>query len=117
VRELYQTRSGTFFIHHAMKTERQTVRGRLEPAERHELEAVTRAEAEAWVKIGDIELLSPGALGEAAEPEGEAEALTTFYVRIPLSLRNRAETIAARQGITLNAWAAKCIERHAQLEE
>jgi hypothetical protein len=117
VRVLYQARSGTFFIHHAMQAERHTSSGRLEPVERHEFEAIGREEASAWVASGDVELLSPGALGEPATPAGEPETLTTFYIRVPLSLRTRAEKIAARQELSLNAWATGCIERGVEHEE
>lgn len=104
---LYQTKGGGFFVHI------ETTEDRGENLVRkHEFEPMTRDEAQAWVLEGQVELLADNVFPEPPEPDAEeAPATTTVYLRIPSSLKQRAEAAAKAGGQSLNSWALRCMER------
>jgi predicted HicB family RNase H-like nuclease len=112
VHTLYKTRGGAFFIHTAIKTLRQSLRTfEWEEVDRNEFEALTSKEAERWVMEGnDIELLAEDVFGEPPEAEEEVTPGATVYLRIPSSLKSQIDAAAADTGLSVNAWAMRCME-------
>jgi hypothetical protein len=67
---------------------------------------------------GDIEFVhcDAGCLGSAAELAAEVNApAATFYVRVPRALRNRVADLAKSEGVSMNAWIMRAIERCSRL--
>lgn len=115
VQTLYQTRGGAFFIHIDTTTVRRSLRDNgWEEVERHEFEAMTRDQAHRWVMEGQVELLHD-VFGEPPEATEEAAPGATLYIRIPTSLKDRLELLAKQEGLSLNAWTMRCVERCANV--
>jgi predicted HicB family RNase H-like nuclease len=115
---LYQTRGGSFFVHRHTRTRRRSVRALWEEIDRDECEPMTPDQAQAWVRQDDVHLLNDvfGAQPAAAE-DGDAATSTTLYIRVPAPLKDRLETLARKDGVSLNAWTLRCIERCTALPE
>ena len=48
-------------------------------------------------------------LARSEPPTGEPEA--TIYIRLPRPLKERIEAAAKGEGVSLNAWVMRCVER------
>jgi hypothetical protein len=108
-RTLYQTRGGAFFVHTVTETSRRMARGEWQDVERHDCEPLTREQAHEWILEGDVELLAD----VFGEPPEAAEATTqeaTLYARVPMTLKERIETAAGREGLSINSWLIRCAE-------
>jgi hypothetical protein len=110
---LYQTRGGAFFLVSHLQTSRLGADRKLYPIDRHEFEALTPSQAEAWATENpdlDVELLSdvfeepPEAGDENEDPE------RTVYVRMPASLHRGIEGAAQNEGLSINAWALRSLQ-------
>lgn len=115
-RRLYQTRGGAFFVHTQTETERQNFHGDWEPVTRNEFDPLTREEAHNWIMEGNVELLND-VFGEPPEAAEEAAPGATLYIRVPSSLKDRIETLAKNDGVSLNAWTMRCVERCGSLDK
>ena len=110
--ELFQNRLGAFFL--LMRREWQE----WEPDERvwfHndrvEIVPISRERAQGWLLSGQVEIVDSSVFGEPPEAEVEEKPGATIYLRLPPSLKNRIETRAKSDGLSVNAWAMRCLER------
>lgn len=100
--DLYITRGGAFF----------RVRTEVDNAEaRAILEPLTRARAEEWAAEDEVEIYDATALAEPPEAAAEVEPEATLYIRVPRALKERIEGHAKEDGVSLNAWVMRCVER------
>jgi hypothetical protein len=63
---------------------------------------------------GEVELLND-VFGEPPEAAAEEAPGATLYVRMPASLKDRAEEQARDEGVSLNTWTMRCVERCADM--
>ena len=112
---LYQTRGGAFFVH--THIEWTVLNRRTEEPEERERDVfvpMTRDEAHKWIMEGEVELMND-VFGEPPEAAEEAAPSSTLYVRVPAALAARASDLAKSDGVSLNAWTMRCVERCAEL--
>ena len=108
---LYQTRGGAFFEHRDMvMRHRDPDTGEWHEEERHSFLRKTRDEAHTWVMTGETEVFAD-VFGEPPEATAEESAAATIYVRMPSTLKDRVETAAKSDALSVNAWAVRCMER------
>ena len=107
---LYQTRGGAFFIAtHEVVTYRDRD-GEWQSKEQNEVTPMSRNFAQAWALKGDVELFSDF-FGEPPEASAKPqEPGATIYTRVPLSLKDRIETHARADGLSVNSYVIRCLE-------
>lgn len=113
-RSLYQTRGGAFFIHHRIEGERKDIHNNWVISTENVFEPVERDFAQKWITEGEFELFNDQVFGQPPEAEEEAIPGSTIYLRVPAGLKSNLDQIAKEEGMSLNAWAMKCLERCAQ---
>jgi len=59
---------------------------------------------------GDVEIRH-NPFEEPPEAELEQEPSSTIYLRVPSSLKQRLETVAKSDNLSINSWTMRCIER------
>ena len=108
---LQQTKKGAIFLHKVSVTEWWDEDAG-EPAEktRHECIPMTRDEANAWLRRGEVHIIDED-FTEFPEASAEPEQEAIIHLRIPPTLKQRAEQAASTAGMSSNAWAMRCIER------
>lgn len=104
---LYQTRAGAYFVHQIIDVGWDDETSQIEY--RHRFQTLSGTEAQTWIMTGDVEVLH-NPFEDPPEAEAEAEAGSTIYVRVPLSLKQRLENEAKQESISGNAWSIRCIE-------
>lgn len=98
---LYRTRGGAFFIVHLWTVDEK---------QKAYFEAVNRDGVQRVLdRANNLEILNEAILD--APPEAEASPSATLYVRLPSGLKDRLETLAKQDGLSLNAWTMRCVER------
>ncbi len=106
---LYQTRGGAFFIVNTWDTEDKS---------KVYFEAVSRDFVTKLVERTDnLTILNDEVLADPPEATAEQSPGATLYLRVPSSLKDQAESAAKSDGISVNAWAMRCIERCSRLRE
>jgi hypothetical protein len=100
--DLYLSRGGAFFVV-ITEPENEETRPVFEP--------MSREQAEKWVMEGDVELFDESVFTAPPEATGEGETEATIYIRLPRPLKERIETAAQGEGVSLNAWVMRCVER------
>jgi len=114
---LYQTRGGAFFVH--THIEWTVLNRRTEEPEERERDVfvpMTRDEAHKWIMEGEVELMND-VFGEPPEAAEEAAPGATIYLRVPASLKDRIETAASDDRLSVNAWTMRCVERCAGINK
>jgi predicted HicB family RNase H-like nuclease len=100
---LYVTRGGAFFIVHKWAVDDQW---------KYHFEAVSRGEVERLVERTDnLEIIDEEALAPPPEASEEVEPGATIYVRLPASLKKRVDEAAKAEGVSVNVFAMRCLER------
>ena len=102
---LYQTRHGAFFSHYGGDTPQGDSYENIKPLDPQE--------AKMWLEKNDFIDEVEKLFGEQPEA-GEQESRIT--VRIPDSLKNRIESLAAVNKQSLNTWIMRCLERCASAQ-
>ena len=106
---LYQTRGGAFFIVHSWNTENKP---------KVYFESINRESIARLVERTDnLTIINEDILSDPPEATAEQSPGATLYLRIPSALKDQAESSAKSDGLSVNAWAMRCIERCAQLDE
>jgi hypothetical protein len=59
---------------------------------------------------GEVELLAD-VFADPPEAAAEDAPGATLYIRVPASLKDRADRLARDEEVSLNAWAMRCVER------
>ena len=109
---LYQTRGGAFFVHdHEVLAYRDRRSGEWEERERDLVEPMSREEAQEWVLEQNVELHDTDAFGEPPEAAAESSPEATIYVRVPLTLKTRVDTQAKAEGLSVNSYVIRCLEK------
>jgi hypothetical protein len=108
---LYQTRGGAFFLHIHTRTSRRNSEREWRDIELNEFTPMTADEAQSWVNGTQcqVELLND-VFGEPPEAAAEEVMGATLYIRVPASLKERIDTAAKGQGLSVNAWLMRCTE-------
>lgn len=110
--ELFQTRGEAFFLlirkewREFDQNEREWIRD-----ERSEITPISRERAQGWLLNGQVEIIDSSVFGDPPEAEAEDKPGATIYLRVPASLKSRIETRAKDEGLSVNAWAMRCMER------
>ena len=105
---LYQTRGGAFFAVHEWKVEDKA---------KVYFETMSRDEVSRLVeRTNNIAILNEGILQEPPEAISEVAPGATLYIRIPASLKEQSEALARGDGVSLNTWTMRCVERCAQMD-
>jgi hypothetical protein len=99
--KIYRNTGGAYFAEH--KADGKT-RLRVEALSRDDLDRVI---ANQQVDIIDEEALANRLPPEAAE---EADTSAPFYLRAPMSLKERVEAVAREANLSANAWVLRCIQ-------
>jgi len=114
---IFQNRSGAFFIAHEWSEETEKGWNDIENEKsekkvmKYYFEASSREEITQLIARQDnFEILDERALTAPPEAEEEAEPAATAYLRLPIALKNRVEAAARKDGLSLNAWAIRCFE-------
>jgi hypothetical protein len=106
---LYRTRGGAFFIVHEWTVDER---------EKVYFEASTREQVQRLVERTDnLAILDEDILADPPEAAEEASPSATLYVRLPTALKDRLDVLAKNDGLSVNAWAMRCVERCANLEK
>jgi hypothetical protein len=107
---LYQNRAGIYFTVAKMTQAYRDRRDELQQRESHEWDVVgdaakarDRCEREELTILQDIDDMPP-------EAEG-GEPATTLYLRVPPTLKARVEARAKEDGVSVNAFGIRCLER------
>jgi hypothetical protein len=106
---LYQTRGGAFFVWESIDTGRVNDVG--EPMTVDRFDALSREDAEEWMRTGVVEVHGKDPFGERPEAVAEVEPGATIYVRLPALLKRRVEEAANAANQSVNAYAMHCLER------
>lgn len=111
VATLYQNRGGAFFtVYEWTVTHTDDWGARAES--KVSFEAVSPSTLEHILRhTDDIEILNEDILEPPPEAEADERATSTVYLRLPPSLKDRAEDLAKGAGLSLNSWAIRCLER------
>lgn len=106
---LYQTRGGAFFIVHTWNVEGK---------EKVYFEATTRDGVQRLVESTDnLAILNDDILKDPPEASAEQSPGATLYLRVPSSLKDQAEAFARSDGVSVNVWAMRCMERCSKRHE
>jgi hypothetical protein len=115
--ELYQTRGGAFFLLTRRSWCEYNADDRTwDPDERIEITPINRERAQGWLLNGQVEIIDTSIFGEPPEAIAEDKPAATIYLRLPTSLKNRIETRAKAEGLSVNSWAMRCMERCLAIE-
>ena len=106
---LYQTRSGAFFLHENEVVAFRDRAGTLQQQVTDTFRPLTRDKACEWVTSGEVKLHSD-LLRELPEAKEDAAPEATIYARVPSSLKAAVERQATAEGISVNAYVARCLE-------
>jgi hypothetical protein len=108
---LYLTRGGAFFLLTVETWRERDINDRLVSRLRNSIEPISRDQAAGWVLHGEVEIIDETAFGEPPEAAAEEEKSGTIYIRVPPSLKARAERTAKEAELTLSAWAFAVLRR------
>jgi hypothetical protein len=107
---LYQTRGGAFFavteVTEQFWNERE---GERQTRIRTDCEPLSREDAQKWLMEGAVEIFS-NPFDDPPEAAAEDDPGATIYMRVPVSLKKRAEDAANKAGVSSNVWAMRCLE-------
>jgi hypothetical protein len=108
--EVYVNRGGAFFIVHSWMAQEDHE----EPFRKFYFEASSREDIERLIASPshgrNFEIVDARALTAPPEAEAETDSASTAYLRLPVSLKQRIEGEAQSAGLSLNAWAIRCLE-------
>jgi hypothetical protein len=108
---LYQTRGGAYFVH--LETTRRVYSPKADDyviKVKDEFEPLSTEGAEKWIMEGDVEIFH-NPFQDPPEATAEAKPHETLYVRLPVPLKRRIEAAAAKENVSGNVWAMRCLER------
>jgi predicted HicB family RNase H-like nuclease len=76
------------------------------------IEAMSREEIHNLLSSGrdNVEVIDDKLLETPPEAHAEADSGATIYLRVPASLKNRADTAAEKANLSTNSWAIRCLE-------
>jgi hypothetical protein len=100
---LYQTRGAAFFAVHLWTVD-EVVKVYFESFTR---EGVARLVEH----IDNLTILDSSILQDPPEATDDSETTATLYIRVPASLKDRLEALAKADGVSLNTWTMRCVER------
>ena len=78
---------------------------------RNSIEPISRDKAAGWVLHREVEIIDESVFGEPPEAAAEEEKSDTIYIRVPPSLKARAERTAKEAELSLSAWAFAVLRR------
>jgi hypothetical protein len=113
---LWRTRRGAFFVL-SQRTWIERVDGEWVDRDRTQVIPHSRGEAENWISVGDVELISENTFEDPPEAADDAEDTeAVIYLRLSVALKAQVESVAASQGLSTNAWAARCLRKAYRME-
>jgi predicted HicB family RNase H-like nuclease len=107
---LYQTLGGAFFLVCTTETGWETSDGEWKNVVNQEVQPISRERAQAWIFESQVELLTD-VFANTPEAAAEDAPGATLYIRVLASLKNQADRLARDEGVSLNAWVMRCVER------
>jgi HicB family len=106
---VFINKGGAFFVVHEWETPATQDRDGIT---KHYFEAITRDELDRLItrKGESIEIIDESIFELPPETTAESEPSATIYIRVPASLKRRADAAAAAAKLSTNAYAMRCLE-------
>jgi hypothetical protein len=108
---LYLTRGGAFFLLTVETWRERDINDQLVSRLRNSIEPISRDKAAGWVLHSEVEIIDETVFGVPPEAAAEEEKSGTIYIRVPPSLKARAERTAKEAELSLSAWAFAVLRR------
>jgi hypothetical protein len=106
---VYQTRGGAFFIVHEWEVDEKP-KVYFEASSRDEIMKLVE-------RTNNLVILNEQILQEPPEAAAESAPAATLYIRVPATLKDRLDTLARHENVSLNTWTMRCVERCAQMDK